>query len=84
MYTNTNPFQQNSVTHCVEMEIKFLYLQNFVKYFENLTETIVYFEAEETKHIESEANDLLKIQVFLEQDPNLNPIRKVTLWLMAS
>lgn len=74
MYTIDNPFQQNSVNYCLEMEIKFKFLQFFVAYFENHSETIVYFEAQETKDIESKPDDLWIIQVFLAQKPDLNQI----------
>lgn len=72
MRTIDAPFQQNSVTYCLELQIKFVHLQSFVEFFEQYSETIVYFEAEETKRIESEADDLWHLEVYFETEPNLN------------
>ena len=74
MYTIDNPFQQNYVTYCLELQIKFRYLQYFIEFFESLTETIVCFEAEETNHIDSKPEDLWQIQAFFDNHPNLEYI----------
>ena len=76
MHTIDNPFQQNSVTYCLELQIKFAFLQYFVQFFENLSETIVYFEDEETKHIDSKPEDLWKIEVYLDKLPDLQELEK--------
>jgi ribosomal protein L11 methyltransferase len=76
MHTLSDPFQQNSVTHCLELEIKFAYLQNFIEFLETLSDTIVYFEAEDTKDIDSKPEDLWKIQVYLYQLPDLEMVQQ--------
>ncbi len=78
MHTIANPFQQNSVTYRLETQIKFGYLQYFLTFFETLSETIVYFEAEDTKHIDSEPEDLWAIQVYLGNEPDLEMIEAKT------
>jgi ribosomal protein L11 methyltransferase len=74
MYTISNPFQQNSVTFCLEIEIKFKFLDNFAEYFENISQTIVCFEAEETEHVESKPDDLWKLQIFFDEYPDIKTI----------
>lgn len=71
MHIIDNPFQQNSVTYCLELQIKFIYLQDFVQFFETMSETIVYFENEDTKHIDPMPEDLWKIEVYLENMPDI-------------
>ena len=71
-----NPFQQNSVTYCLELQIKFIYLQYFVQFCEKLSDSIVYFEAEETKNIDSNPEDLWQIQVYLDEEPDLEVLQK--------
>ncbi len=83
MHTIDHPFQQNSVSYCLELQIKFAYLQYFVQFFETLSQTIVYFENEDTKHIDSRPEDLWKIQVYLEDQPNLNDIEMKTAEIAA-
>lgn len=78
MHTIDNPFQQNSVTYCLELQIKFAYLKFFLQFFETLSETIVYFEDDDTKHIDSKPEDLWKIQVYLDEKPNLKSIESKT------
>lgn len=78
MHTINNPFQQNSVTYCLELQIKFAYLQFFLEFFESLSETIVYFEDEDTKHIDSKPEDLWRIQVYLDKKPDLKLIHSQT------
>jgi ribosomal protein L11 methyltransferase len=73
MHTIDNPFQQNSVTYCLELQIKFAYLQFFLQFFETLSETIVYFEDDDSK-----PDDLWKIQVYLDKKPNLKSIESKT------
>ena len=62
-----NPFQQNPVTYCLKLQVKFKYLQFFVEFCETLSESIVYFEAEDTKTIDSKPEDLWEINVYLEK-----------------
>ncbi|MCT4634738.1 MAG: 50S ribosomal protein L11 methyltransferase [Rickettsiales bacterium] len=78
MHTIDNPFQQNSVTYCLELQIKFAYLQFFLQFFETLSETIVYFEDDYTKNIDSKPEDIWRIQVYLDKKPNLKVIEAKT------
>ncbi len=71
-----NPFQQNSVTYCLELQIKFIYLQYFVQFCDKLSDSIVYFEAEETKNIDSNPEDLWQIEVYLDNKPNLEDLQR--------
>ncbi len=76
MRTLDNPFQQNSVTYCLELQIKFIYLQYFVQFCDGLSDSIVYFEAEETKNIDSNPEDLWQIEVYLDDKPDLEDLQK--------
>lgn len=72
MHILDNPFQQNSVTYSLELQIKYAYLQYFIEFCDKLSDSIVYFEAEETKTIESGPEDLWQIEVYLTSKPDLN------------
>lgn len=69
-----NPFKQNNITYCLELQIKFEVLQPFVEICETLSDSIVYFEAEDTKTIESKPEDLWQINVYLDKEPNLEAL----------
>lgn len=56
------------------MQIKFAYLENFVDIFEKHSSSLVFFEAEDSKHIESLPEDLWQIDVFFEQMPDVKLI----------
>jgi ribosomal protein L11 methyltransferase len=71
-----NPFQQNPVTYCLSLQIKFRYLQDFVQFCENLSDSIVYFEAEDTKSIDNKPEDLWQIDVYLDKKPNLDELNQ--------
>ena len=51
--------------------MKFEVLQPFVEVCETLSDSIVYFEAEDTKTIESKPEDLWQINVYLDEEPDL-------------
>ena len=51
-------------------------MQHFVELYEILSETIVYFEAEETGSIDSKPEDLWQIEVYLDHQPNLEELTK--------
>ena len=76
MRTIDSPFQQNSIIYCLELQIKFAYLQYFVQFFETLSESIVYFEAEKTKHIDSKPEDLWQIETYLNKEVNLQKLQQ--------
>jgi ribosomal protein L11 methyltransferase len=67
--------QPNSVTYCLKLQTKFIYLQYFVQFCETLSESIVYFEAEDTKNIENKPEDLWQIDVFLDKKPNIEKLQ---------
>lgn len=67
-----NPFKQNNITYCLELQIKFEVLHPFVEICETLSNSIVYFEAEDTKTIESKPEDLWQINVYLDKKLDLN------------
>ena len=67
-----NPFQQNPVTYCLSLQTKFIYLQDFVQFCEKLSDSIVYFEAEDTKSIDNKPEDLWQIDVYLDKKPDLD------------
>ncbi len=65
-----NTFKQNSNTYCIELKVKFKYLQSFVSLGEEFSKTIVYFEAENTKNIDSDPEDLWQIDIYFENKPD--------------
>lgn len=76
MHIIDDQFQQNSVIYCLRLQVKFVYLQYFVQFFESLTESIVYFEAEETNHIDSEDNDLWQIEAYFNHSSEIDLLQK--------
>lgn len=72
MRINDEHFQHNSVIYCLTLKVKYIHLQYFVDFFETLTESIVYFEAEETNHIESKDNDIWQVEAYLDYLPEVN------------
>ncbi len=69
-----NPFKQNPVTYCLQLQVKFKNLQPFIEFCETLSDSIVYFEAEDTKTIESKPEDLWQIDVYLDKEPNISDL----------
>jgi len=67
---------QNEAKFCLSFQIKFLYLQYFVEFCESLSDTITYFEAEETRSIDSKPDDLWQIDVYLAEYPELEKLEK--------
>ena len=76
MHIIDNPFQQNSVTYSMELQIKFAYLQAFVQFCETLSDSIVYFEAEDTKTIDSKPDDLWQIDTYLNDKPDMKQLQE--------
>ncbi len=70
-----NPFQQSPVTYCLQLQITFRNLQPFIEFCESLSDSIVYFEAEDTKSIDSKPEDLWQIDVYLDKEPNLDNLK---------
>jgi ribosomal protein L11 methyltransferase len=66
-----NYFQQKPVTYSLQLQVKFQNLEPFVKFGETLSDSIVYFEAEDTKTIDSKPEDLWQIDIYLDQAPDL-------------
>lgn len=64
-----NTFKQNPNTYCIELKVKFKHLHLFVDLGEEFSETIVYFEAEDTKNIDSNPEDLWQINIYFEDKP---------------
>ena len=73
---NYNPNQQTSVAFCLHVNAKFLHLETFLDFFDHLSDSIVYFEAEETSSIESRPNDLWQIDIYLDERPNIEKIQQ--------
>lgn len=73
---NYTPNQQTSVAFCLHIKTKFEDLEIFLNFFDYLSDSIVYFEAEETSSIESKPNDLWQIDIYLDQKPNLEEIQQ--------
>lgn len=78
-----NTFKQNPNTYCIELKVKFKYLQLFVDLGEEFSETIVYFEAEDTKNIDSEPEDLWQIDIYFEEKPDYLYIKQKFLALAS-
>lgn len=76
MHIKDKEIQHNFNIYCLSLKVKFIYLRNFVEFLETLTESIVYFEAEETKHIESKDDDLWQIEAYLDNQSNLSVLQK--------
>lgn len=73
---NYTPNQQTSVAFCLHIKTKFENLEIFLNFFDYLSDSIVYFEAEETSSIESKPEDLWQIDIYLDQEPNLEEIQQ--------
>ena len=71
-----NNSQQKPVTHSLTLQVKHKYLQYFIQFCETLSESIVYFEAEDTKSIDSKPEDLWQIDVYLDEKINLEGINQ--------
>jgi ribosomal protein L11 methyltransferase len=71
-----NPFQQNPVTYCLQLKIKYQYLDPFIIFCETLSDSIVYFEAEDTKSIDSKPEDLWQIDVYLDKKPDIEKLEE--------
>lgn len=71
-----NPFQQNPVTYCLQLKIRFQYLEPFIEFCETLSDSIVYFEAEDTKSIDSKPEDLWQIDIYLDKEPNIEELEQ--------
>ncbi|MEK6734167.1 MAG: 50S ribosomal protein L11 methyltransferase [Pseudomonadota bacterium] len=69
-----NPFTQAPVTYCLELQIQYQYLQDFMQYCETLSDSIVYFEAEDTRTIDSKPEDLWQINIYFDKKPDLKEI----------
>lgn len=76
MLINGTHFQQKYDLYCLRVKVKFYTIQYFVDFFETLSDSISYFEAEETNNIDSQPNDLWQIEVYLHKKPNLASINK--------
>lgn len=68
--------QQNSVAFCLHLKVKFLNLEIFLNFFEHLSDSIVYFEAEETSSIDSKPEDIWQIDIYLDQNPDIEKIQQ--------
>ncbi len=70
----TDSFQQNPVTYSLELKVKFKALPLFIEFCETLSDSIVYFEAEDTKTIDSKPEDLWQINVYLDKKIDINDV----------
>ncbi len=73
---NYTPNQQTSVAFCLHAKAKFSNLETFLNFFDHLSDSIVYFEAEETSSIESRPNDLWQIDIYLDKRPHMERIQQ--------
>lgn len=73
---NYTPNQQTSVAFCLHIKTKFENLEIFLNFFDFLSDSIVYFEAEETSSIESKPDDLWQVDIYLDQEPDLEKIQQ--------
>jgi ribosomal protein L11 methyltransferase len=69
-----NPFKQNPLTYCVKLQTKFLYLEKFIEFCEIFSNSVSYFEAEDTKDIDNKPEDLWQIEMFFEEMPNMQEL----------
>lgn len=71
-----NPFKQSQLTFLVQMQIKYMYLEQFIETYEKFSNNIVYFEKEGSRTVESMPEDLWQIEIYFEQKPDIEEIKK--------
>lgn len=71
-----NPFHQTSVTYSLELQVVYKALPKFLEFCDSLSDSIVYFEAEDSKTIDSKPEDLWQINIYLDEYPNLELLKK--------
>ncbi len=70
-----NEFIQAPVSYCLHTQVKYKDLEIYTSFFENISQSIVFFEAEDTKSIDSKPEDLWQIDVYLENFPELSELQ---------
>jgi ribosomal protein L11 methyltransferase len=72
---NYNSNQQNSVAFCLHLKTKYKNLDIYLPFLETISDSVVYFEAEETNSIDSKPDDLWQIDIYLDNQPNIEEVQ---------
>lgn len=73
----SNVFEQSEFSWQIMFKCQYADIMKYVIYLESISETISYFEAEETKFVEPKSEDLWMISAHFTKRPNLEEIQQI-------